>query len=414
MSTPWQRRLAVGVFGTAVCLILAGDVFQIMIARELGRSPLSTSDGTLAYSVVLLTFPMVGLLLTRRQPSNAIGWLLLCIGLCWGIREFLFADYLTWTLSVRPGSLPGAGIVGALAFPLWVPQIGLMGTFLILLFPDGALPSPRWRWLGWACAVTMTGLYLVTVVRPGPVLEAPVDDLRNPLAIDALAPAVPVFDFAVTLLPLCILGCAVGLVIRFRRSEGVESLQLKWLAAAGSFVAAGYLVLILRGTYAQLTGLGPEPGWVEPVTQAFFVSFALIPISIGIAVLKHGLYEIDRLISRTVSYAVVTGTLVVVYVLLVTLVSRLTPSSSSVAVAASTLAVAAMFQPLRGRVQGAVDRRFNRSRYDAEDTVRLFSRRLRSEVDLAEVCADLLTVVQQTVEPAAAGIWLRPVSGGSA
>jgi hypothetical protein len=414
---PWTdsrlRGLALGAFWTSVLLFLATDVVHVLIAVEQHRSLLFTDGelGVLPFSLVIFTFPAVGVLLTRRDPTNAVGWLLLGVGLCWAVRGFWFDGYLRWAVEVHPGSLPGAGVVGALTFPLWIPMVGLIGTFLILLFPDGALPSPRWRPLGRACAVVMLGLYVMSVVRPGPVQQAPVSDLRNPFALDALAPATPMLDTAVLLLPLCILGCASALVVRFRRSRGVERLQLKWLATAGAFFASGYLVLMGSGAWAALTDAGPPPQWFDVAVDLYFLSFALIPLAIGVAVSRHGLYEIDRLLSRTVGYAVVTGLLVATYAGLVTGVSRLTPSSSSLAVAGSTLAVAALFQPLRRRVQHTVDRRFNRARFDAEATVEEFSRRLRSEVDLEAVCDDLLGVVRHTVEPAAAGVWLRPRDG---
>lgn len=407
------RTLALVAFWASGLLFVATDIVHVLIALELDQSLLFTNGelGFLPLSLVIFTFPVVGVLLTRRDPTNAVGWLLLGVGLCWAVRGFLFDGYLRWAIDIRPGSLPGAGLVGALSFPLWIPMVGLIGTFLILLFPDGALPSPRWRPLARGCAVVMVGLYVATVVRPGPVQQAPVDDLRNPLALDALAPVAPLLDGSVLLLPLCILGCAAGLVVRFRRSRGVERLQLKWLATAGAFFASGYLVLMGGSAWAALTDAGPPPQWFHVAADLYFLSFALIPAAIGVAVLRHGLYEIDRLVSRTVGYAVASGTLAVVYAALVTIIGRLVPSGGSVTVAASTLAVAALFQPLHKRVQDVVDRRFNRARFDAEHTVQEFSRRLRSEVELEAVCADLMRVVQSTVDPAAAGIWLLPRGG---
>lgn len=409
MKAPGLRRLAGAAFAACAALLVATDVLQVLIARELGGSSVLTNRqlGVLPSGFVLFVFPLVGFLLTRRQPSNAIGWLLLGVGLCWGIRDFFFDSYLRWTLTVHPRSLPLAEVVGGLTFPLWVPGIGLIGTFLILLFPDGSLPSPRWRPVAWVSAVTMAGLYLAGVVRPGPVQQAPVEDLRNPFGISALTAVRPALDALALLLPLCILACAVALVLRFRRSQGVERLQLKWLATAGALVAGGYLVLMFTSAYAQVTHAGPPPRWMGVVEDTYFVSLVLIPVAIGVAVLKHGLYEIDRLISRTVSYGVITGTLLAVYVGLVTAASRFTASGSSLTVAASTLAVAALFQPLRRRVQTTVDRRFNRSRYDASRTVESFSARLRDEVDLSTVRTDLLAVVRRTMEPAALGLWLR-------
>ena len=409
MTTRQLRGLAVATFAATVLLYLAADALQIVMASQLGESVLYPDGeiGAVPFSLVILAFPLVGFLLTRQQPTNAIGWLLLGVGLCWAVRAFWFDGYLRWTLTAHPGSLPGAGAVGALSFPLWIPSIGLMGTFLILLYPNGRLPSPRWRPVAWASALSMLGLYLPSVVRPGPVEQAPVPDLANPFAVDALLPAVPVLDGLVLTLPLCIVACAAGLVMRFRRSRGIERLQLTWLATAGGFIAFGYLLWMLVGAYAAVVGAGDLPRWFSYVSDALFLSFVLIPVAVWVAVLKHGLYGIDRLISRSVSYVIVTGTLLGVYVAIVTGLSRLTPNGSSLALAGSTLAVAALFQPLRRRVQARVDRRFNRARYDADRTVDAFTRRLRDEVDLDAVRADLLLVVRETVQPATVGLWLR-------
>ncbi len=189
----------------------------------------------------------------------------------------------------------------------------------------------------------------------------------------------------------------------------MERLQLKWLALAGAIVGCGYLFFTLTSAYAELADAGPVPEWLDVASSLLILAFVLIPLSIGIAVLRHGLYGIDRLISRTVSYLAITFTLLVVYVVVVTLVTRLTPSGSSLAVAVSTLVVAALFQPLRRRVQARVDRRFNRGRYDAEQTVAAYTSRLRDQVDLDAVSSDLLDVVHDTLQPASAGLWLRDV-----
>ena len=411
MTAPVLRRLARAAFGASALLLVATVILQILIVLDRGQSVAATSNpelDTILWSAAFFTFPVVGFLIARRRPSHPIGWLLLGVGLSWGLRAFLFDSYLRWTLTVHPGSLPAAPLVGGLTFPLWVPAVGLMGTFLILLFPDGRLPSPRWRPLAWASAITIIGLYVEGVIRPGPVEQAAVSNLRNPFAINALAPILPALDALVLLLPVCILACAVALVLRFRRSSGVDRLQLKWLATAGAFAGCGYLFMMLAGMYAAVTQAGPTPGWTDLVSDVVVGSFVLMPVAIGVAVLKHGLYGIDRLISRTVSYAVITSTLLAVYVGVVTAVSRFTPNDSSLAVAASTLAVAALFQPLRRRVQTVVDRRFNRARYDAERTVAAFTVQLRQEVDLDTVRADLLTVVHDTLQPTGASLWLRP------
>jgi hypothetical protein len=410
VSARLLRRLATTSFVLCLLLLAATTVLQFFLARAGGRSLLEDAEGrlgTLPFTAAFFFPTVIGYLIARREPSNVIGWLLLTTGLCWVARAFFFDSYLPWTLIEHPGSLPGASVVGGLTFPLWVPAAGLPGTLLILLFPDGRLSSHRRRLLGWACAATIVGLYLSSVVRPGPVEQAPVADLDNPFAVQALEPVLPALDALVLLLPICMVGCAVSAVLRFRRSRGVERLQLKWLAASGAVVGAGYLSIMVGGAYAAVTDAGPGPQWIDVVSAAVVLSFALIPMAIGIAVLKYKLYGIDRLISRTLSYALVTGILLAVYVGLVTLVGRLTPSSNALAVAASTLTVAALFQPLRRGIQTRVDRRFNRSRYDADQTVAAFARMLRDEVDLDAVRNDLLRVVQQTVQPATAGLWLR-------
>ena len=409
VTTRRLRGLAVVTFAATVLLYLVADALQIVMAGQSGDSVLYSNGeiGAVPFSLVILAFPLVGLLLTRRQPTNAIGWLMLGIGLCWAVRAFWFDGYLRWTLVAYPSSLPAAEAVGALSFPLWIPCIGIMGTFLILLYPDGRLPSRRWRPVAWASGSSMVGLYLLSVIRPGPVAQAPVPDLVNPFAVDALLPAVPVLDGLTLTLPLCIVACAAGLLVRLRRSRGIERLQLKWLATAGAFIASGYLVLMLVGAYVSFVSAVDLPGWFAYLTDAFFVSFVLVPVAVGVAVLKHGLYGIDRLISRSVNYLIVSGTLLGVYVAVVTGLSRLTPSGSSLAVAVSTLAVAALFHPLRRRVQASVDRRFNRAHYDAERIVETFTARRRDDVDLDAVRADLLSAVRETMQPSTMSLWVR-------
>ncbi|MEP6697818.1 MAG: hypothetical protein ABJA34_13215 [Pseudonocardiales bacterium] len=409
----WLSRLAAATFSASLLLLLATILLDALSALQRARSGISLSQavGAPAFSIAFFTFSVVGFVIARRRPAHPIGWLLLGIGLSWGLRGFLFDSYLPWTLKTHTGSLPAAPLVGAISFPLWVPCVGLMGTFLILLFPDGRLPSPRWRPVAWASGITIGWLYITDLVWPGPVQQAPVPDLHNPLAIDALAPIQPALQALVLALPLCIVACAVALVRRFRRARGVERLQLKWLAVAGAMVAGSYLILMLVAGLAALISPGPAPWWVDAVSQVVVSAFALIPIAIGVAVLKHGLYGLDRLISRTVSYAVITGTLLVVYFGLVTAAGSLLPRGNSLGVAGATLVVAALFQPLRRRVQAAVDRRFNRSRYDAGRTVEAFSTRLRDEVDLESLRTDLVEVVRRTMEPSSVGVWLRTPGG---
>ena len=250
-------------------------------------------------------------------------------------------------------------------------------------------------------------LVLSFVFGPG-TLEGS-QQTANPLGIEAMGPVLSVMLAALPLLPLCMLACAVSLVLRFRRSRGIERQQVKWLASAAAFVASVYLLMMLASWWYAISDK-ESPPWLETLGSFSVLTFVAIPVAICIAVLRYGLYGIDRLISRTLSYAVITGTLLGVYLLLVTTVSRIAPGSSSLAVAASTLTVAALFQPLRRRVQTVVDRKFNRARYDADQTVEAFTRTLREEVDLDAVRSDLIGVVRDTLEPARVGLWLRDVA----
>ncbi len=368
--------------------------------------------GELAFLVVVATFPLVGLLILRRQPRNTVGWLLQGVGFLWGLS--MVADiYATYGLLVDPGSLPGADVVEGAAQGSWAPGIGLMGTFLILLYPDGHLPTPRWRPVAWLSAVTIVVVTTTIALLPGRMDESAVPDTRNPIGLEGAAPVLDVvLAVFLPLLPLCILACAVSLVRRFRRSHGVERLQLKWLATAGAVVAVLYL-LTMAGSFLTATTAFADgsPLWVTTLQTVSILSFALLPVAIGIAVLRHGLYGIDVVINRTLVYGSLTVTLAGVYVgsvLLLQLVLSPVTSQSDLAVAGSTLVVAALFRPARTRIQSAVDQRFYRSRYDAARTLEAFTSRLRHELDLDAVGNDLRTTVDETVQPAHLSLWLRP------
>ncbi len=361
---------------------------------------------------MIVVFPVTGALILGRQPRNRIGWLLQLIGLVWLVGAFT-DSYATYGLLVEPGSLPGADIAAAINGTIWAPGLGLTGTFLILLYPDGHLPSPRWRPVAWLSAVTIVAVTVAVDFLPGRLEESPVPDLANPIAWEAGEPALTVLIFVfLPLLPLCIVACAVGLVRRFRRSRGVERQQLKWLASAGAVVAFLYLVTMVTVLTNDLVQfVAPRTAWVTGLQTASIYSFALLPIAIGIAILRHGLYEIDVVINRTLVYGSLTAALAGVYlvsVLLLQLVLSPLTRQSELAVAGSTLAVAALFGPARVRIQRIVDRRFYRNRYDAARTIDEFSDRLRHQLDLDAVGADLRTVVQESMQPAHVSLWLRP------
>jgi uncharacterized membrane protein YdcZ (DUF606 family) len=279
---------------------------------------------------------------------------------------------------------------------IWVPFVALITVYLPLLFPDGRLPGPRWRPVSWAAAgcgvIAATGL----ASTPGVVVN--LRALRNPFGVHPAA--VSNIPIAAGLAGL--LGCVVlavwSLLVRARRGTSVERQQIKWLAYAGCLVAA---------TLVPSTILSLSTGTAARIAEgALMAAIVTVPVAVAVAVLKYRLYDIDRVISRTLAYAIVTGLLAGIYAGLVLLATQVFRFHSTVAVAASTLAVAALFNPLRRRVQHVIDRRFNRARYDADRTVTAFAARLKDEVDLDSIRDDLAGAVHQTLEPAHVSVWI--------
>jgi len=358
------------------------------------RSGTPAFNAWLEASINALGFGAVGALVARHHPRNVVGWLILGIG-CAAAAQLVTGEYAMYGHYVLHDRLFGASAAAWLSAVAVVALLsGLPAT--VLLFPDGHSVSPRWRPFVWltvaAGALLMCGLGFARGTLGN------TEGIDNPVEFLPTRPA-QVFEIVAAVGLLGSLFAAMAsLAVRWARSDPDGRQQLKWVVFAG---IAGPSAILL-GTLL-LPGL--MSGRVGNVLWA--IGVGVIPVAAGISILRYRLYDIDSLISRTVSYAVLTGLLIGVYIGLVTVATRLVPSSDSLVVAASTLAVAALFQPLRRRVQGAVDRRFNRSRYDAERTVEEFSRRLRGEVDLAAVRADLLAVVDETLQPTRTGLWLR-------
>lgn len=293
---------------------------------------------------------------------------------------------------------------------MWIPLIAPIGTFLILLFPNGRLPSPPWRAWAWLCATAMSLSFVAILIAPGSFADAGYPSIRKPLGIEALRPMIGVLFLVIVLIPISIVGCAVGLVQRFRRSGGQERLQLKWLAAAASVVATGYAVLFALHLPFGLAD-GDTPHWVDVVGDIVIFLFVLIPLVIAVAILKYRLYDIDLIINRTMVYGCLTAVLALVYVGGVVgvggVLRSVTAQENNLVVAGSTLAVAALFRPARARIQGFIDRRFYRRKYDAEQTLANFSARLRDEVDLETLSTELVAVVNDVMQPTNASLWLR-------
>jgi hypothetical protein len=384
-------RLAWGALAGMIVLMLATQILSVSLGSKIDP-----------FIVATLSFPVVGALIISGQPNNRIGWIMLTVGFVWTLIVVLDA-YAKYGLD-HPGSLARPDIVQAVTEPLWVPAVGLMGTFMILMFPDGRLPSPRWRPWARFCTITLVGLYVLILVTPVSFADSGYPDVQNPLGIQVLKPIIDAGFYLVLLLPIAIVGCAVGLAQRFRRSRGEERLQMKWLVGAAGLAASTYLLVL--GTGAIVSFRGEPPAWMENLIFTFF----LIPVAVGIAILRYRLYNIDVIINRALVYGALTGALSIFYFLTVTVLqSVLRPFSgqSQIAVAGSTLAVAALFRPARVRIQALIDRRFYRRKYDAERTLDAFSMRLRDEMDLDALTEELVAVVGGVMQPRQVSIWLK-------
>jgi hypothetical protein len=356
----------------------------------------------LALTPVLLALVAVGALIVHRRPGNLVGWLLLVAGVAGSI--LMWADRYAPYAHALPGTPPATAVWAAwYALWGWGLLIGPLFVFLPLLYPDGRLPSRRWWPVVVAGAALGLAQMLADALRPGPMLAMPsspeVQLSTNPLGVEALGPYADTVMTAggLAFLPVFFLGIVAAPVVRWRRSRGVERQQMKWFAAAVVVLAGGYL----------LWRILPLPAWGD---AAMTLTWVAMPVAVGIAVLRYRLYDIDRIISRTVSYALLTGVLASVYLAAVLGLSRLLAplgAGSELAVAAATLAAAAVFAPARRRIQHAVDRRFNRARYDAERVVVAFRDRLRAEVGLEDVVAATRSAAAGAVQPAQASLWLR-------
>jgi hypothetical protein len=346
-------------------------------------------DGAVAV-VFVAAFATVGALLAWKRPGNPIGWLLSAIGLVTAAAVFgVFLAHFPRTLTLANWQ----GFLYLLGFGLCV--------FVVLLFPTGKLPSRRWRPVAWAAGAGVAGWALGNAFAPT-IISAD-SPTRNPVGVTG--PAGDIFKLmafgGVGLIAATALAAIVSLAFRYRRAGTAERAQLKWLVYAAAVIVVVHLAEI---PIARIMGPGNASNNLQNAMGSGAI--ALVPVAIGIAVLRYRLYDIDRVISRTVAYTIITGLLAGVYAGLVLLATQVFRVHTPVAVAAATLAAAALFSPLRRRVQRAVDRRFNRTRYNADKTVAAFAARLKDAVDLDSVRDDLAGVVQQALEPAHVSVWI--------
>jgi hypothetical protein len=349
-------------------------------------------------------YPTVGALVASRRPENPVGWLLCLYGVAISISYFC-AEYAIYALLAEPNSLPaGEALVWIASWML--PIIIGIPAFLYLLFPTGKLPSRRWRWVAWLTGALVLAGVITSAFSSGALMRI-LGPIRNPLGIEGFT---GVYKALVVIISTVPLGAVVlSVFMRLRHAIGVERQQIKWFAyaAAASFITTGLAYL--------LPSVVDTPLWFERMGFALVIAFIpAVPIAIGIAILRYRLYDIDIIINRTLVYGSLTGVLALVYFGGVTATQALFRTITSqeelpqLAVVASTLVIAALFTPLRRRIQSFIDRRFYRSKYDARKTLQAFSATLREETDLNALSDDLVSVVRQTMAPAHVSLWLRP------
>jgi hypothetical protein len=350
-------------------------------------------------------FPLVGLLIALYQPGNRIAWICVLIG-CSGSLAVFSPEYAVYALFTRPGGLPGGALFSWLR--LWVWSLGWAGlAFLVLLFPTGRLLSWRWAWPGivevGAVALWVVILGGLTWPYRGPALFALESSPATQQLDQLVGLLVPTLFLAMV---LALLAAVAAAIVRFRRSRGVERQQMKWFVLAVACTALGAISGFVFGTLIQVAD------WLAPIIYLLEVmAFSSGPIAIGIAILRYRLFDIDVIVRRTLVYTTLTAALALIYfgsVLLLQRVFRaLSGQESDLAVVVSTLALAAVFNPSRRRIQAAIDRRFYRRKYDAEHTLLAFSAWLRDETNLDQLTREMLTVVEQTMQPAHVSLWLQ-------
>jgi hypothetical protein len=372
----------------AILLMSAGEIFALAIGG-------GGSNDVFLWAITI-TFAGVGGLVASRLPDNAIGRIFLWAAITAGIASLAgsYADY--WVDNGDGPALLGrtAAIYGNVS---WIPWILVPSTFLLLLFPDGHLLTPRWRPVAWCAAIGIAGVFVTQGLRAGPIEDYP--QVTNPYGVDS--PVVdPLMGLALLVLAVGVAGSSASLIVRFRRTRGEERQQMKWLAFAGA--VAGVCVIVFTAVY-DVVG-------EDVANSAIMLSVLGLPLAAGVAILRYRLYDIDVVINRTLVYGALSATLAAAYlgcVLLLQLLLNGVTGNSGLAVAASTLAVAALVRPARARIQAIVDRRFFRRKYDAAHTLEEFSARLRDQLDLGTLNAELSSVVHETLQPAHVSVWLR-------
>jgi hypothetical protein len=394
--------LAWSLVTISVALLLGGIALDLVTRSTVPELPFGgeTEDGSLVADLVtLLTFSVVGAIIASRHPRNTIGWLFCSVGVTIGLNSFV-GNYAEFWLASGFGTSSLGETAAWFSSWLWTLLVYAPASLLLLLFPDGRLPSPRWRPVAWGVALGTAGGVVGNALKAGPLVDFP--QIANPYGVEG--PIVGMVGIAGSIVAAgSMVASVVSLIVRLRRARSEQREQIKWLAYGGAVVVSGVGVGVL---------IIPESVPASIVVMS--VSLLGLPVFTGIAIVKHRLYDIEVVINLTLVYAILSATLAVVYfggiVLLQRVFAGLTGQEKlpQLAIVVSTLAIAALFNPLRRRVQAFVDRRFYRRKYDAAKILEAFSTRLRSETDLDALNSALVGVVRETMQPEHVSLWLRP------
>ncbi len=405
MSTRATSWLAWSLAALCVVLFLAAVALQIATLPVRPPSSWGTGGISTPFWAILpfLPFPIVGALIASRRPGNPLGWICLAAGITW-MLGMVSGSYALYGLQMdNPGSVPYPAVVGSLSEFL-PPTALLLGTFLILLFPDGRLLSSRWRPVAWLYGAVIATNIVAGIFVPGPLPE--VGNVRNPFGLEGQPWLADANEVIGLLFPLCLVASASSLLLGYLRAGEEVREQIKWLAFAASVVALGVSGAVIQGTLFSSGAVGStDPLLGNLLEDTITLSLGGVPVAIGFAVQKYRLYDIDILINRTLVYGSLTIMLATVYLGGVTATQALFQTLTGqedlpqLAIVASTLVIAALFNPSRRRVQSFIDRRFYRNKYDARKTLERFSARLRNETDLDGLNAELVTVVRETMQP---------------
>jgi signal transduction histidine kinase len=397
----WLARL---ILGLTLLAVAGGIVVGALDASGPGGSSASLSE--LPFAIAFVAFPAVGYVLASRRPGNAISWLIAGVGTAFAV-DGLLSSYAAYALHGGLGGRHLGAVLAAIEAPMWVPIVVPPVTFLLLLFPSGHLPSLRWRWFARVLAGGLVLVFLGIVFSPGVLEDAPVAGLENPLGLEWLRPVMPLALAFIALIPVGVVASLVSLVQRFRRSTGIERLQLTWLVTAAAIVGLLYAIAIPIGL---VTGWGQStlPLWVEVLQNVAIVSFALIPIAIGVSVLRYRLLEIDLVINRALLLGTLAIFISVVYFAIVVGVGALVGSRADAVLSAVAAAVVALaFQPVRRRAQRLADRLVYGKRASPYEVLSEFSERLGKAYASDELLFRMARALAEGTSAARADVWIR-------